>query len=354
MEMYCAYCGAKLEDTDTFCGVCGQPNDGGDPFGQSGDGGGFLEESPPEQGSKTPFIVAGVLGLVLLVATALLLVFFRVIDLPWGDKSSEVVSADSGSRGVTRATAAPAQSPSSRAIVPEETEPAADTWRIAVNTSNRPYAFLSGGEPDGFDVELVRRLAEDMGLSCEFVYTENSRLGTALKDGTADVAVAATEAAGLDSGTACVVVPCCEVYEDGGAQVHSIYLPTGSEDLSEVSVLIGKYNSSGWFDTLREKWGLALVASEYILPESDSRYLTAADLEGLSQRECCLARNEIYARRHRLFTHPELAAYFSAQSWYSGTISGDRFDAGVFNEYERSNVFFIKQYETDVWGGSYY
>lgn len=37
-------------------------------------------------------------------------------------------------------------------------------------------------------------------------------------------------------------------------------------------------------------------ADEYVLPDSDSRYLNMKDLEGLGADECRIARNELYAR----------------------------------------------------------
>ncbi len=94
--------------------------------------------------------------------------------------------------------------------------------------------------------------------------------------------------------------------------------------------------------------------SEYLLPDSASRYLTEDDLKDLSWKDCCLARNEIFARHGRIFSTPEISAYFRAKSWYHGTVSAESFSETVFNEYEASNVNLIKQYEISRWGGSYY
>lgn len=94
--------------------------------------------------------------------------------------------------------------------------------------------------------------------------------------------------------------------------------------------------------------------SEYILPESDTRYLTAEDLAGLSHEQLCLARNEIFARHGRIFTTPQLAAYFQGKSWYQGRVSAADFKESVFNAYERANISFITDYEDKNFGGSYY
>ncbi len=95
-------------------------------------------------------------------------------------------------------------------------------------------------------------------------------------------------------------------------------------------------------------------ASEYLLPESNSRYLTAADLSSLSHEQLCFARNEIFARHGRIFKTPEIAAYFNSKTWYKGTISPSAFSEKVFNQYESYNVGFIRDYENKYYGGSYY
>lgn len=86
-------------------------------------------------------------------------------------------------------------------------------------------------------------------------------------------------------------------------------------------------------------------ASAYICPGSDSRYLTEADLAGLSDWQLLLARNEIYARHGRKFDDPNIRAYFESKSWYSGTVNPDSFNTSVFNKYELANIEFIKKHE---------
>ncbi len=88
-------------------------------------------------------------------------------------------------------------------------------------------------------------------------------------------------------------------------------------------------------------------SDEYILPGSDSRYLSEADLEGLTAYECRLARNELFARHGRLFDDEELQAYFDSKSWYNGTIDPDDFDDSVFNKYEIANRDLIVEYEQE-------
>ncbi len=86
--------------------------------------------------------------------------------------------------------------------------------------------------------------------------------------------------------------------------------------------------------------------SGYILPYSDSRYLTEEDLQGLSQWECCLARNELYARHGRAFTDRSIQAYFDSCSWYTATTAPEDFDEDAeLNEYERANRDTIVRWE---------
>lgn len=76
----------------------------------------------------------------------------------------------------------------------------------------------------------------------------------------------------------------------------------------------------------------------YILPGSDLRYVTDAEVSALTKEQQQLAINEIYARRGRKFDMQEYQDYFNKQSWYYGTIAPADFDENVFNEYENANI----------------
>lgn len=89
--------------------------------------------------------------------------------------------------------------------------------------------------------------------------------------------------------------------------------------------------------------------AEYLLPDSASRKLTRADLQGLSKEELRLARNEIFARHGVIFDVPDLDAYFGEKSWYQPTISLDEFkENGNMNEYEYANLSLIVEMEEEV------
>lgn len=92
----------------------------------------------------------------------------------------------------------------------------------------------------------------------------------------------------------------------------------------------------------------AASSSDFVLPESDSRKYTAAELEQLSDHDLFLARNEIFARHGRQFSNDELREYFEGKSWYDGTVPADEFDAAmqsVLNDAEKANVAAIQAEE---------
>ena len=82
-----------------------------------------------------------------------------------------------------------------------------------------------------------------------------------------------------------------------------------------------------------------------IIPDSSSRYLSKADLLGLSKDQLRLARNEIYARHGRKFQSQELQEYFESKSWYRGTIEPNQFSEDNLNAYEKENIKLIKSME---------
>lgn len=83
----------------------------------------------------------------------------------------------------------------------------------------------------------------------------------------------------------------------------------------------------------------------YILPDSDTKLLSEKDLEELSDEECKLARNEIYARHGRKFKDEKLQAYFDARDWYEGTIEPDDFEESLLSEVEIANRDLLVAYE---------
>lgn len=83
---------------------------------------------------------------------------------------------------------------------------------------------------------------------------------------------------------------------------------------------------------------------EYLLPESNTRYLTEWDIAGFSSSELRIAKNEIYARHGRMFTSEDLNLYFNSKSWYQGTVAPENFSESVFSQVEKENILFIQKH----------
>jgi hypothetical protein len=82
------------------------------------------------------------------------------------------------------------------------------------------------------------------------------------------------------------------------------------------------------------------------LPESNTRLLTEADLNGLSKEELRLARNEIFARYGMIFGVEDLDSYFGAKSWYEPKVSAENFyDQVEMTMTEEKNLVLIQDME---------
>lgn len=114
-----------------------------------------------------------------------------------------------------------------------------------------------------------------------------------------------------------------------------------SDEYYDTDSGIEEYSNEGYYDSAEE------TLSDYILPYSDSEYISYSDLDGLSQEEVMLARNEIYARHGRKFTTESIKDYFESKSWYVPLYEPDDFSDSIFNEYENENIKTIVTYEAE-------
>ncbi|MBQ8558711.1 MAG: YARHG domain-containing protein [Tyzzerella sp.] len=98
-----------------------------------------------------------------------------------------------------------------------------------------------------------------------------------------------------------------------------------------------------------EPSGETTNASEYILPESATRALTRADLQGLTKEQLRLARNEIFARHGMIFGVEDLDTYFSSKSWYEPTVQSSEFyDKVEMSLIEEGNIELIQEVESGM------
>jgi hypothetical protein len=80
--------------------------------------------------------------------------------------------------------------------------------------------------------------------------------------------------------------------------------------------------------------------SDFLIPDSDRRILTASDLKPLSKEELRIARNEIFARRGRYFEAADLKARFGRFSWYAPNTWSPK-----LSSIEQANIALMDQWE---------
>jgi YARHG domain len=79
--------------------------------------------------------------------------------------------------------------------------------------------------------------------------------------------------------------------------------------------------------------------------DTRGRYLTTADLTGLSRWDLDVLRNEIYARYGRRFKRGDLQAYFDQQTWYKPIYPANAFPEEMLSAVERWNAEFISDFQ---------
>lgn len=233
--------------------------------------------------------------------------------------------------------------------------------RVAVSADYRPFIYQDDyGTVCGFDADLIDMILCDyLYRQYEWIVVDFDSLFSTLECGDADLAISAITLTSERAGYLDASEPYFSCYEGGEWIEYAIFLPQGSELTSPVNDALAKMTAGGYLGDLIDKWELDELDDDadddkYILPDSDKRYIETWELEELSWRELTLARNEIYARHGRQFSTAEIREYFTAQSWYNGTIAPQNFSDSVLSEIERSNAKTILDYEKACWGGSYY
>lgn len=81
--------------------------------------------------------------------------------------------------------------------------------------------------------------------------------------------------------------------------------------------------------------------SGYILPHSDKKELTRADIENLSIEKLNLAKNEIFARHGYIFTKSNYIEYFLKQPWYK---ENPNYSDKDLTDIEKKNIQIIVNY----------
>lgn len=85
-----------------------------------------------------------------------------------------------------------------------------------------------------------------------------------------------------------------------------------------------------------------------IFSYNDTELIDPEELTYLSEAECKIARNEIYAHHGMIFEGEDMIEHFSQMSWYQPTVPKDSFDESVLNEIEKKNIDIIHNYEVKM------
>lgn len=83
-------------------------------------------------------------------------------------------------------------------------------------------------------------------------------------------------------------------------------------------------------------------------PEASQRRLTRSDIQGMSEREIQIMKDEIYARYgYEFHTNPEMVEYFNSQAWYREIPNKTRDSGSILHSsmshVEKSNIIFLRQ-----------
>lgn len=225
-----------------------------------------------------------------------------------------------------------------------------DEMEIPANTSLTISNFVgdytydaSFGNPDGTDTDFcyslqVIQAIDGINVSLEWrgnrifgdVYISNSEL----TDGNTVTFYAENYQTDYDSGYHSLTYVPASKSPYGS---DTIYVD-GDKDMPFIR---DSYAGSTYSD-----WG---SSDSYILP-TDTQYITAEDLYGMSKEQVSLARNEIYARYGYSFKSISIRDYFMQQSWYheNPNVNANTFGINYLNDCERANLETIQQYERDM------
>lgn len=100
-----------------------------------------------------------------------------------------------------------------------------------------------------------------------------------------------------------------------------------------------------------ETYSQDMATSEYVLPDSDMRYLEWKEVEALANYGgkdlIRLAVNEMYARHGFVFKKPKNQEYFERKSWYypQPGLTDSYVKEHLFNDYEKANLEMLLKVE---------
>lgn len=337
--MFCEYCGHEVKDSDKYCNICGQKL-------------GVEQTSVPgkKKGGASCSSRYKHTGIYIGLGTGLLLITAIAIGFIW--------YAGRNQAGYIQGTV----SVFAEEIVKKATQkPKAISGGNAGEENSEYYAVADNGAGDVWNNKFPQ-LPEDVTQKYYVIFNEGSRNNR--------VELSAFDIYGdlndnyivwygigrrLELHDHSVISDCDQFYLNGDQWVkfYDDYLRMSDNANAVIYSNLDIYDSYG--NLILEKYSENNSSEEnsgentadYMLPDSDVRYISEEELEGFTEEQCKIARNEIFARHGRIFEDEELAAYFSTKAWYHAVIMPDEFDAGVLNDFELKNLDVIVAYEKE-------
>lgn len=136
-----------------------------------------------------------------------------------------------------------------------------------------------------------------------------------------------------------------KIYEDKISQIkkENAAKKKTTNTQNTVPIIINGSNTQVASVPNSSSYGQNYYTGPCIFPESSSTYLTVYDLSGLSSAELRIARNEIFARKGRIFSDKSLKDYF--YSLGNGYVGCNKVDYENLNAIEKANINLIQSYE---------
>lgn len=142
--------------------------------------------------------------------------------------------------------------------------------------------------------------------------------------------------------------------KEGNKSVQESDMESGSKTKEDNKIgVAGRIEETEYTITIRKDDRKDTIGEKekytYVIEDSDKKYLTDSDVQGLTLQEINYAKNEIFARHGRKFQSAELQRYFNSKSWYEGKYDPSDFDqhysSAVLNDFEKKNADFLREVE---------
>ena len=136
----------------------------------------------------------------------------------------------------------------------------------------------------------------------------------------------------------------------GGEFDYSSLSQTEQDNISLIKIYeeLGNGNLSWSKDNDYEAVFNSYKKYAYIFPDSSTRALRNSELDGMTEDELCIARNEIFARNGYTFKSRNLMEYFLRKDWYEPIMEVGNSDAILFTPVEKDNIDLLHEAELEA------